>query len=122
MIPARLHKSLDQAARRLKDNFGGLRGGSVLHMSDWRISVRAEDALARGRLQEDAVEFFLLVLKQLCKTLELPLAVGSKTVGKEVGRQESSARLAQVMQKWRKVWCWDEVREKQELVLPVALL
>ena len=46
-----------------KDDLGALRGGSVLFMDGWRVSVRAEDALARGRLQEDALEFFVLLLK-----------------------------------------------------------
>jgi hypothetical protein len=52
LIPAKLHKSLDKAAARVKDDFGAVRGGSVLFMDSWRLSVRAEDALARGRLQE----------------------------------------------------------------------
>ena len=121
LIPEGLHRSLDQAAARAKDDFGGLRGGSVLRMSGWGVSVRAEDALARGRLQEDALEFFLLVLKHVCKLLLLPVAIGSKTVGKEVGRQESLAKLARVMGNWRKVWPREEVREQQELVIPVAV-
>ena len=85
LIPAGLHQSLDKAAKRGKDDFGSLRGGSVLFMNDWRVSVRAEDALARGQLQEDALEFFLHVLEHVSKILNLPLAIGSKTVGKEVG-------------------------------------
>ena len=58
LIPARLHKSLDEATRKGKDNFGPLRGGSVLKMDNWRVDVRAEDSLARGRLQDGALEFF----------------------------------------------------------------
>ena len=58
----------------------------ALFVDGWRVSVRAEDALARGRLQEDALEFFVLLLKHLCKYLRLPVAVGSKTVGRQVGR------------------------------------
>ena len=90
-------------------------------MDGWRVSVRTEDALARGRLQEDALEFFLLVLKHVCKGLKLPVAIGSKTVGREVGRQESPAQLARVMERWRKVWARDEVRRQEELVMPVAV-
>jgi hypothetical protein len=93
LIPERLHRSSDKAAKRAKDDFGALRGGSALCMDGWRVSVRAEDALARGRLQEDALEFFLLVLKHVCKVLKLPIAIGSKTVGREVGRQESPRGL-----------------------------
>ena len=122
LIPAQLHKSLDTAVRKGKDKFGALRGDSVLCVDGgWRVSVRAEDALARGRLQEDALEFFLAVLKRVCERLRLSLAVGSKTVGKEVGRQETPGALARVMQKWRKVWPRDEVRLQEELVLPVAV-
>ena len=90
-------------------------------MDGWRVNVRAEDALARGRLQEDAMEFFLLVLKHICKVLNLSLAIGSKTVGKEVGRQENAVKLARVMENWRQVWARDQVRAKEALVLPVAL-
>ena len=57
LIPAELHKSLDKAASRVKDAFGPVGGGSVLFMDSWRVSVRAEDALARGQLQEDALVF-----------------------------------------------------------------
>jgi len=121
LIPARLHRSLDKAVKKGKDDFGAVRGDSVLYVDGgWRVSVRAEDALARGRLQEDALEFFLAVLKRVCQEMKLPLAVGSKTVGREVGRQETPAGLARVMQKWRKVWPRDEVRQQVELVLPVA--
>ena len=58
LIPAGLHKSLDKAASRVKDVFGPTSGGSVLFMDNWRVSVRAEDAFARGHLPEDALEFF----------------------------------------------------------------
>ena len=121
LIPERMQRSLDQVVQRGKDDFGAARGGSVLCVDNWRVNVRAEDSLARGRLQADALEFFLLVLKHVCKGLKLPLAIGSMTVGKEVGRQEQPARLAQVMEKWRKVWARDEVREREEFLLPVAL-
>ena len=53
LIPAELHKSLDKAASRVKDVSGPVGGGSVLFMDSWRVSVRAEDALARGQLQEE---------------------------------------------------------------------
>ena len=105
----------------MKDDFGVMRGGSVLFMDGWRVNVRAEDSLARGRLQEDAMEFFLLVLKQVCKVLSLSIAIGSKTVGKDVGRQENARKFARVMENWRQVWARDQVRAKEALVLPVAL-
>ena len=121
LIPAGLHKSLDKAASRVKDVFGPTSGGSVLFMDNWRVSVRAEDALARGHLPEDALEFFLLVLRRLCKELALPVAIVSKTVGKEVGRQESGTRLASVMERWRSVWNGEDARSKEELLLMVAV-
>jgi hypothetical protein len=70
---------------------------------------------------EEALEFFLKVLQHVSRVLSLPIAVGSKTVGKEVGKQESPEKLYRVMRKWRKVWDHDEVRKREELVLPVAV-
>ena len=90
-------------------------------MAGWRVSVRAGDFFARRRLQEDALEFFLLALRHICKCLKLPIAVGSKTVGREVGRQETPGNLVRVMENWRKVWMREEVRKQQLLVMPVAL-
>ena len=105
----------------MKDDFGAVRGCSNLYMDNWSVSVRAEDALARGRLQEDALEFFLLVLRRVCSGLRLPVFVGSKHVGKEVGRQENATKLASVMEKWRKVWPGDTVRSAENLLLMVAV-
>ena len=121
LIPDKLHQTDDKAAAKAKDDFGVLRGCSKLHMDNWGVSVRAEDALARGRLQEDALEFFLLVLRRACRGLGLPVFVGSKTVGKEVGRQENATKLATVMEKWRKVWPGAEVRKAKHLLLMVAV-
>ena len=59
LIPARLHRSLDAAINKSKDTFGVLRGGGLLRMSGWKVNLRTEDALARGRLESDALEFFL---------------------------------------------------------------
>jgi len=67
LIPERLHKRHDKAAAKAKVDYGAVRGGVKLLMSGWGLNVRAEDALARGRLEEEALEFFLLVLKQICK-------------------------------------------------------
>ena len=83
--------------------------------------MRAEDALARGQLREDALEFFLLVVRRLCAAMELPVAIASKTVGREVGRQESATKLASVMEHWRTVWNGKDVRSKEELLLMVAV-
>ena len=121
LIPAYLDRNLDKAAKKARDDFGVARGGSVLTMSDWRVSVRAEDALARGQLQEDALEFFILVLEQVRRVLRLPVVIGSKTVGREVGRQEDVGKLSKAMEKWRKVWDASDVRKQEELLLLVAV-
>ena len=76
-----------------KDDFGPLRGGSVLRMDAWKVNVRTEDALARGRLEEEALEFFVKILQHVSKVLALPVVVGSKTVGKHVGVKESPQQL-----------------------------
>ena len=41
----------------------------MLRMDDWRVNVRSEDALARGSLQEDTLEFFLKVLRHVARVL-----------------------------------------------------
>jgi hypothetical protein len=46
-------------------------------MDQWRVNVHGEDALARGRLLEDALEVFLLLLKHVSKGQGLPIAIGS---------------------------------------------
>ena len=86
LIPEGLHGSLDVAVSRGKDVRGDVRGGGVLKMEEWKINVRSEDALASGRLQEEVLEFYLLVLRRLCDELQLPMFVASKTVGKATGR------------------------------------
>ena len=53
--------------------------------------------------------------------LGLAIAVGSKTVGKVLGRQESAAQLARVMEKRRKVWDRNDVAGQRELVLLVSV-
>ena len=58
LIPDHLHKTLDAAVKRGKDDFGAVRGGAVLRMDKWTVNVRAEDALARGRLEEEVQEFY----------------------------------------------------------------
>ena len=86
--------------------------GFILHQTDkgtfgntWRVVLAEnEDALARGRLQEEALEFFLLVLKRLCEELKLPVAIGSKTVGRAAGVAETLANFCRAMEGWRKVW------------------
>ena len=59
LIPARFHRTLDEAVKNGKDTFGSLSGGAVLRMDDWKANVRGEDALARALLSEDVLEFFL---------------------------------------------------------------
>ena len=61
------------------------------------------------------------LLKGICKELGLRVAIGSKTVGKELGRQEDPSMLGRVMGKWRQVWAGDDVREQEELLIPVAV-
>ena len=81
----------------------------------------AEDALARGAMNGGALEFFITVLKHVSQRLSLPISVGSKTVGIEVGRHEQPEELGRVMEKWRQVWPREEVRQQPELVMPVAV-
>ena len=121
LIPEGLHGDLDLAVSRGKDLHGDLRGGSVLKMEEWKINVRSEDALARGRLQEEVLEFFLLVLRRICDELQLPIFVGSKTVGKAVGAAATSVQLCNKIRKWEHVWPVGVVRTKQELLIPVAV-
>ena len=122
LIPERLHGSLDRAVASQKDVVGSTTAGaSFLTMDDWRVSVQKEDFLHRGRLTEDVLEFMVLVLRRLCRVLDLPIAVASKTVGRQVGMQESPEKLAGVMRKWKRVWDPTEVLSASELLLPVAV-
>ena len=121
LIPARLHRSLDAAVHKQRQDLGDVRGVSKLSMEGWGVSVRAEDALSQGSLQEEVLELFLKVLNKICKQLKLSVAIGSKTVGKEAGRQESPSKLASIMEHWRKVWDGGGVRAQPILVLPVAV-
>ena len=121
LIPENLHGSLDKAVAAQKDKGGAGVVSSYLCMDQWQVSVRAEDLLNRGRLGEDMLEFMLLVVRRICEELGLKIAVVSKTVGKEVGMQESPGKLGKVLGKWKKVWNWDRVRRATELLLPVAV-
>ena len=121
LIPRSLHGSLDKYAAAQKDVAASGGGGHFLTMEKWRVNVRSEDALRRGRFTGDVLEFFIRVLQRICVALELPVAVGSKTVGLHAGRAESVEEFGKIMGSWRKVWNWDEVREKRELLLPVAV-
>ena len=83
--------------------------------------MRGEDALARGSLSEEVLEFFLKVLRHVLRVLDVPVAIASKTVGKEIGVQETPERMHKVFSKWAAVWDRADVRKRKELVLPVAV-
>ena len=51
----------------------------------------------------------------------MPVSIGSKQVGMAVGQFDSSEKIAKVMAKWQKVWQGADVRQTQELLLPVAV-
>ena len=116
LIPARLHRTLDEDVKKGKDTFGVLPGGASLRMDDWKVNVRGEDALARGSLSEDVLEFFLKVLRHVLRVLEVPVAIASKTVGKEIGVQETPERMHRVFSKWAAVWDRADVRKRKELL------
>ena len=121
LIPAGLHHTLDKAVQKGRDDFGPVRGGSVLRMDAWKVDVRTEDALARGRLDEAALELFVKNLQHVSKVLALPVIVGSKTVGKQVGVKQSPEQLYRAMQSWKAVWNREDVRSRTDLVLAVAV-
>jgi len=121
LIPARLHRTLDEAVKKGKDAFGVLPGGANLRMDDWKVNVRGEDALGRGSLSEEMLEFFLKVLRHVLRVLDVPVAIASKTVGKEIGVQETPERMHRVFSKWAAVWDRTDVRKRKELVLTVAV-
>ena len=77
--------------------------------------------LSRGRLQEEALILFVLVLKKLAKVQQWPVLVSSKTVGKAVGVGDSVEWFAKVALEWRKAWQASELRGVKELVVPVAV-
>ena len=101
LIPEHLHPDLDKAVKKGRDAFGPLRGVSQLRLDGWGVSVRNESMLARARLQEEALEFFVHLLKKLRSVLGWPVLVASKTVGKVVGIPESTKWFMSVAQGWR---------------------
>ena len=121
LVPEALHPSLDKVVAKGKDAFGPVRGVSQLVLDCWGVSVRTEDALARGALQVDALEFFLKLMARFSMRFEWPVLVGSFTVGKAVGRCEALDDFARVFQSWRSVWSRGLLVGKKELVLPVAV-
>ena len=121
LVPEALHPSLDKVVAKGKDAFGPVKGVSQLVLDCWGVSVRTEDALARGALQVDALEFFLKLMARLCSHFKWPVLVASFTVGKAVGRCASPDEFARVFQAWRSVWSRGLLVGKTELVLPVAV-
>ena len=121
LVPPRLHGSLDKAARRMKDAFGDVRGGCALRMDKWVVNVRSESALAEGRLERQALEFFLKVARQLCSGLDLPMTVASAKVGEHVGAEENPEHFARVAHNWTSVWDASSVSDKKELLMVVAV-
>eukprot|EP00959_Pyramimonas_sp_CCMP1952_P204511 4276497-Pyramimonas_sp.AAC.1 len=120
LVPPKLHGSLDMAARRMKDAFGDVRGGCALRMDKWVVNARSESALAEGRLEGQALEFFLKVARQLCQGLDLPMTVASAKVGEQVGAEENPENFARVAHNWTSVWDSSSVSDK-ELLMVVAV-
>ena len=121
LIPAWLDKGLDKAAQKSKVDYSEVTVGSTLCMDSWRVNVRSEEMLARGRLNEDVLDFFRKVLNDIVTRLDFPISIGSVTVGKAVGMQESPARLCRVMESWKQAFDRAQVRRSEQLFLPVAI-
>ena len=51
LVPEALHPSLDKIVAKGKDAFGSVKGVSQLVIDCWGVSIRTEDALARGALR-----------------------------------------------------------------------
>ena len=121
LIPEKMHPSLDNAAKRMKYQSSEMRGAVHMQCDSWRVSVFEEEALNQGCLRWSVMEFFTKVLCRICKTLKLPLTLGSAHLGKKIGLAESPSALLQVVEKWKEAWRGDEVRKSQEFLLPVAV-
>ena len=73
LIPEKLHPSLDNAAKRMKDQSSGIRGAVHMQCDAWRVSVFEEEVLNQGALRWGVMEFFLKILSRICRQLGLPV-------------------------------------------------
>ena len=119
LIPAKLHQRFDKAAAKQKLPYEVPRGGSYLRFDGWRVSVYEEESLARGRLDDGMLEFFLKVLQRCSLEMRLRLSVGSKTLGKLVGTAASLDEFRRVVGRWRDCWNPDVALKNEVLLLPV---
>ena len=121
LIPEHLHSSLDKRVERQKDVTGVVSSGCFVTMGSWRVNVRSEDELFRGRLTKEVLELFMKVLQRISDCLHLNVAVGSKTVGVALGQSESVDRMSKVLLSWSEVWNKDKVGGREEVLIPVAV-
>ena len=121
LIPEGLHPDLDKAVAKGKDAKGPVQGVSQVYVDAWGVSVRNEEFLRSGRLNADAMEFFVKVLNLVSPARGRSVYVASKTVGKAVGFLDA-ADFAVVAQGWRQVWQPQYLRGKTELLLPLSLV
>ena len=116
MIPEKLHPSLDNAAKRMKDQSSAVRGAVHMQCDAWRVNV-FEEAVNHGTFRWSVMEFFLKLLGRICRQLALPLACGSAHLGKNAGTAETPSALLRVVEKWKEAWRGDEVNKKSGILV-----
>ena len=94
LIPASLDPELDGVKPKGKAKASGGPGGVCLLAGRWQLDVTQErDLGGETALSKGMLEFLLIVLRQVCEELELPVLVGSHAVGELVGSIGSVAEL-----------------------------
>ena len=127
LIPEWLHPSQDDPKKRGKKRRGAVseRVGVDLSALGWKLSVFREEALReRKPVAKDTMEFFLILARLVSRGLDLPVAIGSHTLGKRlaesVARQERHRDLIEELKDWQS-FTRSEVTAAKQFLLPVPL-
>ena len=98
-------------------------GGVCLQAGHWRINVWEErDLYGSVAVSKGMLEFFLIVFRNLCEQLRLPVLVGTHAVGELVGAAENVGELVEALRShpsW--VRMAEDLSSIRELLLPVPV-
>ena len=81
LIPPELDPKQDGKKPKGKQLSADVPSGVTLDAGGWKVDVVEEQALAECRLSKGVIEFFLLILRNVCRKLKLPVALGSQKLG-----------------------------------------
>ena len=123
LIPAWLDPVTDNHKLKSAGKAAGDSVGVYLNAKAWRVDVSAESMLRSGRpVRKEVLEFFLILLKQVCSVLGLSIAIGTTALGTRLGSGEELDLLLRRIQSWTQ-WGSDEkqrMRDASEFLVPVC--